>query len=243
MENRKETIILTGSGHKGIVKIQSVIGTNNVKGTCNLDFRPNNAILYLIGDNIAKVKLNDINTAFEVPFCANCGLGCVVRSNSATMFGGAIQKSVAVKKIDEFNKQLSLAQSLEKVKDEKDNQRLRFEDIKTLSEWTKYDGSNFYYAIKPQLDEMFVCYPSVQSLQNALPSSKWVRIDDEDGYYVVGLIFDEDVPTFICYGVPSKKDVAPPKEIETSCVWVEVDDEQTDGYWVIYQSAINGKIK
>ncbi len=244
MDNRKENIILTGSGHKGIVKIQSTIGTDCVKGTCNLDFRPNNAVLYLIGDNIAQIRLKDVNTAFEVPFCANTGCGCVVRSSTVTMFGGAIQKSVALKRIEEFNAQHTPAKTTASSQSFDDKQQnITFDNVKELSELTKYDGNNFYYAVKPQIDEMFVCYPQETSLQNAIPSSRWVRIDEESGYYAVGLIFENQTPSFICYGVPANKDTQPPKEIQDACSWIDVIDENVDGYWVIFQSAKNGKIK
>ena len=91
MESKKEIVVLSGAGHKGIVKIKGATGAENtVKGSCNLDFRPTNATLYLVGDNIAKIGLHDNNTEFEVPFCAKTEFGCVVRSSSLTMFGGNI---------------------------------------------------------------------------------------------------------------------------------------------------------
>lgn len=244
MDNRKTNIVMIGSGHKGIVKLQSVVGSDIVKGTCNLDFRPNNATLYLVGDNIAKVQLNDINTAFEVPFCAKSEYGCIIRSNTATMFGGNLQKSVALKRIDDFNAKIS-SKKLQNDLNIKNgtSQTLSVCDVKELSEFAKYDGNNFYYAVKPQIDEMFVCYPEEESLQNAIDSSKWVRIDEDDGYYVVGLIFENQVPSFICYGVPSAKGSTPPEAIKNACTWIDVDDKNVDGYWVIFQSAINGKIK
>ena len=108
-----------------------------------------------------------------------------------------------------------------------------------MSEWTKYDGNNFYFAVKPQIDEMFVCYPEEKTLCDAVPNSKWVRVDVKDGYYVVGVLFNEDDPSFICYGVPSPQKAEPPKELQNACVWLPVGD---GGYWIIYQSARNGEI-
>ena len=43
MNDKKEIVVLSGAGHKGIVKYQNVTGKNTVKGCCNLDFRPSNA--------------------------------------------------------------------------------------------------------------------------------------------------------------------------------------------------------
>jgi len=119
-------------------------------------------------------------------------------------------------------------------------------DVNPLGEWTKYDGNNFYYAVKPQIDEMFICYPSEDLLSNTVPNSKWVRVDTEDGYYVVGLLFDEDEPSYICYGVPEyQKDgsAKAPAELENMCVWLPTRSEESiAGFWMIYQSAKTGEI-
>ena len=171
MENKKEIVVLSGAGHKGIVKIQNVSSKENtVKGECNLDFRPSNASLYLVGDKIAKIRLHDTNTAFEVPFCATTEFGCVVRSSSVTMFGGNIPNGKILRRIDEYNKQKTVSESTKTAvqstnanaeKQPEDNSEnakigMTLKDVK-LDEWTKYDGNNFYYAVKPQIDELFVC--------------------------------------------------------------------------------------
>ena len=253
MENKKEIVVLSGAGHKGIVKIQNVSSKENtVKGECNLDFRPSNASLYLVGDKIAKIRLHDTNTAFEVPFCATTEFGCVVRSSSVTMFGGNIPNGKILRRIDEYNKQKTVSESTKTAmqstnanaeKQPEDNSEnakigMTLKDVK-LDEWTKYDGNNFYFAVKPQIDEMFVCYPEEKTLCDAVPNSKWVRVDVKDGYYVVGVLFNEDDPSFICYGVPSPQKAEPPKELQNACVWLPVGD---GGYWIIYQSARNGEI-
>ncbi len=112
--------------------------------------------------------------------------------------------------------------------------------MKDLEEWVKYDGNNFYYAVKPQLDEMFICYPEDETLNESVQNSKWVRVEVEDGYFVVGVLFNDSEPSYICYGVPSKTNTKPPQELEDMCVWLPIDDDF--GYWVIYQSARSGEI-
>ncbi len=263
MDNKKEIVVICGAGHKGLVKVQ-FCGQKNVKGTCNLDFRPSNAILYLVGENVAQIRLYDVNTAFEVPFRASDEFGCVVRSSSVTMFGGAIPNSKILKRIDEYNKQKivesrvkSLSKSVEstlkntpKIDEKQEVEDGKKEDVAkigatiksvNLDEWTKYDGNNFYYAVKPQIDELFVCYPEEKTLNDAVANSKWVHVATDDDYYVVGMLFNEDEPTFICYGVPSKSKHTPPPELETACVWLPVGNDES-GYWVIYQSAKTGEI-
>ncbi|MDE6060386.1 MAG: hypothetical protein K2G31_02830 [Clostridia bacterium] len=329
MAVRKEIIVLSGGGHKGVVKISGVTGKDNVaKVSCTLDFRPIGAILYLVGDNIAQIRLNDINCEVEVPFSAEYETGCVVRSSSLTMFGGKGAKSLMLKRIDDFARaesqkgkatgaKTTQSDNGEVYSDKKckasrasnasgesklahnsqennagancevssaipsESDGIDFEnnegnenakehstdnlakqnkskpyvgvsakgDVKPLGEWIKYDGNNFYYAVKPQIDEMFICYPEEKLLNDSVPNSKWVRVDAEDGYYVVGLLFDEDEPSFICYGVPQpvsqeKNARRAPEELENMCVWLPLNDSDgvIDGYWMIYQSAKTGEI-
>lgn len=296
---KKEIIVLNGGGHKGIVKISRLTGRQGyIKINCSLDFRPNNAKLYLIGNNIAQTALNNTNCDVEVPFDASDEIGCVMRSSSVTMFGGSGSKSEMLKKIDAFNREMTVkasaceapeatakpkkevisdeadadcspqstsSQSNAKVQksvnpdepDSDDSLQNRISQRKekafvgvaskaeasVFSEWTKYDGNNFYYAVKPQIDEMFICYPSDDLLTATVPNSKWVRVDAEDGYYVVGLLFDGDDPSFICYGVPQTDERGQaPAELENTCVWLPVASDDIAGYWMIYQSAKTGEI-
>lgn len=107
----------------------------------------------------------------------------------------------------------------------------------------RYDGTNFYLAVKPQLDELFVCYPPEKELNDLVPDSKWVHVDADGDYYVVGLIYDSSAVAYICYGIPFSRYSAPPDELLDVSVWLPVDraDESGRGYWVIYQSAVDGK--
>ena len=107
-----------------------------------------------------------------------------------------------------------------------------------------FGGTNFYQAIKPQIDELFVRYPAEARLNALVPNSKWVRVDvDADDSYVIGVLFDLSLPIFVCYGVPGVRTVSPPREIAPSCVWLPLDNDRPDaeGYWMIYQSATDGK--
>ena len=57
----------------------------------------------------------------------------------------------------------------------------------------------------------------------------------------MGVLFNDDEPSFICYGVPASSKQNPPSELENACVWLPVGDG-SGGYWVIYQSARTGEI-
>ena len=281
METKKDIFVLTGSGHKGSVKISYAESGNKVKVECNLDFRPSGATLYIIGDEIAQLALNDSRTCVELPFQSKSVDGCVIRSSSFTMLGGRGNKSEMLAKIGAAKHPKQPQKNCEtdgenppkntvvftkntvKISDKTSDEKAPDFDTKTddkksnnthpnlaklLAETSndtgvlKYNGSNFYLAIKPQLDEMFVCYKQETKLNETVGNSSWVHIDTEDGYYVVGLLKDGDTPSYICYGVPSKDENDVPPELKNVCVWLPVEDENIKGYWVIYQSAIDGEI-
>ena len=113
-----------------------------------------------------------------------------------------------------------------------------------LRNGVRYDGTNFYQSVKPQIDDMFVRYPAERRLSTLVPNSKWVRVDvDADDYYVVGVLFDLSLPIFVCYGIPGVRSVPPPAEIADASVWLPLDPARPEGegFWVIYQSATDGK--
>ena len=113
-----------------------------------------------------------------------------------------------------------------------------------LRNGVRYDGTNFYQSVKPQIDDMFVRYPAERRLSALVPNSKWVRVDvDADDYYVVGVLFDLSLPIFVCYGIPGVRSVPPPTEIADASVWLPLDPARPEGegFWVIYQSATDGK--
>ena len=78
-------------------------------------------------------------------------------------------------------------------------------------------------------------------LNDAVANSKWAHVQTGEDYYVVGVLFNDDEPSFICYGVPADSKQTPPSELENTCVWLPVGDGEK-GYWVIYQSARTGEI-
>lgn len=105
----------------------------------------------------------------------------------------------------------------------------------------RFDGTNFYLSVKPQLDEIFVCFPECDDLEGVVPNSKWAKIQVEDGFYVVGLILDGEVVRYISYGVPAMKNSCPPSEIRDVAVWLDDGKKEGKGYWVIYQDAMTGQ--
>ena len=101
----------------------------------------------------------------------------------------------------------------------------------------------FYEQIKTQLDSLFASNPPFETLEKAMPETKWVKVDyDGSGkYYVVGIIGAK--PDYICYGVPAKFSPVPPDELDGYCQWLPLkeDEPEGDGFWIMYQDAISGE--
>ena len=104
----------------------------------------------------------------------------------------------------------------------------------------------FVNRLKPQIDKLFEDNPADDTLQNLIPSSKWVKIDYEDDgdFYVFGLMFDEkENIKYVCYGVPAVYEEEAPKELAGFPIWFPLDKENSQGfgYWLTYQDAITGE--
>lgn len=103
----------------------------------------------------------------------------------------------------------------------------------------------FYNMIAEQLDELFDKYPKENNLEKLIDNSKWVKInhEEENKYYVVGIIYINQDIKYICYGVPGNYYTEPPMELKNYSQWLPVDtmNPYDNGYWVMYQDADTGE--
>jgi len=110
-----------------------------------------------------------------------------------------------------------------------------------------YEGENhsFYNKLKGQIDRLFENNPEEEYLEKIIPNSKWVKVEYEaDGdYYVVGLVYENDTLSYLCYGIPGVYQKSPPKEIAGYPVWLPLDSDKKEGfgYWIAYQNADTGE--
>ncbi len=126
---------------------------------------------------------------------------------------------------------------------QKNGEEKNFEMFKNETGFT-VDEENAAFKIKENLEKLFSSYPEDFSLSKTLPHSKWVKINySDDGYYLVGAIYKNDEPEYVCYGIPAKFNEKPPEELNGICCFIplSVFDMQGDGYFVIFQSAVTGK--
>ncbi len=121
------------------------------------------------------------------------------------------------------------------------------EDATNTDSFQSYSKDSPYFEkVRGELDEIFKKFPEEQSLTNSLPHSKWAKIYySENKFYVVGIVFDQKdkKEKYICYGVPDKYSLSPPKELKGFCTFIplSVFDMTGDGYWMMFQSAITGE--
>ncbi|MGN0764905.1 MAG: hypothetical protein ACI4MO_00275 [Christensenellales bacterium] len=102
-------------------------------------------------------------------------------------------------------------------------------------------STDFYNSIKDELDKLFDTYQADEELESLIENSRWVRVPTgEEGYYVTGIIYYDGVPQIICYGVPDKDNSNPPPCSSSCRQWLPIVEDGR-GYWMMYQSAIDGE--
>ena len=59
----------------------------------------------------------------------------------------------------------------------------------------------------------------------------------------MGVIKEDNLPKYICYGVPGAYSETPPKELDGYCTFIplSVFDIMGDGFWMMFQDAITGE--
>lgn len=103
---------------------------------------------------------------------------------------------------------------------------------------------SFYEDMKEHIEKLFENNPHEDYLENLLPNSKFVRVElEENNYYVLGLIYEENEIKYICYGVPGIYQKNPPKQLTGNPIWFPIDEDKEEGfgYWLSYQDAQTGE--
>ncbi len=102
--------------------------------------------------------------------------------------------------------------------------------------------SEFYRTIKDKIEELFLKSQPIGSLSQLIPDSKWIKSTyKNNGYYVVGIIFANNIPQYIVYGVPGENTVKP-KGFQKYAVFIpESFFCLNKGYWCIFQNAQTGE--
>ncbi len=152
-----------------------------------------------------------------------------------------VEKSNNVKNIEQILSTATMAENAEN-SDEKtsENQDKNIQEDKSFVD----KDIDFYNQIKDQIDDLFSKHKPEDNLQAIIPNSKWVKVEYQDmpGYYVMGIIYNDNIPEFIGYGLPAQNNENPPKDLAEYAQWLPVLQEgENTGYWIVYQSASNGE--
>ncbi len=233
----KKTLVLSNNGVEGyitIVKLGSDAGakivgsifTENMKGALRI---ANNTIYFPLNGELTEIDIpNDISQ--------NDKISCTIvdENNIIASVGKIID-------IEEINSYFVKVVDNETVEEEIiiDNQENEF-----LERLHKTNDKDFYLGVKKSLEELFIIHPPEKLLANIIPHSRWAKINyDGTDYYVVGEMKENDKVKFICYGVPGKKNIKPPKFADSICDWLPVSNLRGfDGYYLIFQNANDGTI-
>ena len=144
-----------------------------------------------------------------------------------------------------FTDDIVLEEYIDKVielTDEQENQTIQQEN--EYIDAKQGDLPKFYQKISPQIDKLFNDNQDEQILSEIIPNSKFCKVDFDDGtgYYVFGIVYQNGLPKYLCYGLPAKKNSKPPMELADYYQWLPLDtqDEQGDGFYMMYQDAETG---
>ena len=106
------------------------------------------------------------------------------------------------------------------------------------------NGEIFFDLVSDQIEDIFAKNQSEETLEQLIPSSKWAKVsyDDSTKDYVIGLIYNDIMLKYICYGVYNAELSSAPKSMDGFAQWLPLnpDHPQGSGYWVMYQDAVTG---
>ncbi len=197
MAYKKEVIILSSEHNKAMLKMVSTTD-ESVKCTCSLDFEPHYAKLHILADRLEVVDIKSAHQQFELNIGDTSNLACMIDDTSKRLFGSNGGKKmtdieVAINEYKESAEKEMIRDAETLGESTSLNRHGAFEEIETVLANTAFnDTKTFYQAVKPQIDEMFVCYPNFEPLDRLVPDSKWVKIETNNDFYVVGLIYESE---------------------------------------------------
>ena len=102
----------------------------------------------------------------------------------------------------------------------------------------------YYQSVERELNSVFERFPKDSDLEKIFIDGKFVRVNYSiDKFYVVGLIKEEGVEKYICYGVPGEYSPTPPDALKDCSTFIPISifDITGNGFWMIFQDAITGK--
>ena len=121
--------------------------------------------------------------------------------------------------------------------------RAEKDDEHSGDENEKREGGIFFEKVGADVNEIFKSNPREEDLEKMVFASRWARVTyTDDKFYVVGVIYDNSLPEYICYGVPGNYGEKP-ENFRGFCSFIPSSPFRlkSDGYCVMFQNASNGK--
>ncbi|MGN1053187.1 MAG: hypothetical protein ACI4SH_07360 [Candidatus Scatosoma sp.] len=117
------------------------------------------------------------------------------------------------------------------------------EDAENVRRPFNGNSEAYYRSVKDEIDELFKKYEADDTLSGAFPYSKWVKVKEADkAEYLIGVIYEEAAPLYICYAFPAANKDEPPEDIAETCAFVPLSPfAGAEGCFVIFQSAATGE--
>ena len=163
--------------------------------------------------------------------------------NEPTHDGYTIIKEEIYNECDLSKKDANLKKSCEREKTAEKNKDEGLFDGTHFDRIGALDETFYFDQVRDEINNLFATFPEEKCLIKALPGSKFVRVKySASKFYVVGVVYENQKPKYICYGVPGKYSPEPPNELKgyASFLPLSIFDLKGDGYWMLYQDAVTG---
>lgn len=139
-----------------------------------------------------------------------------------------------------------LRDEIKSVRDESEKEDKERKDAKKFSfnetDFSPFKSNRYYQKIESKLNELFSTHPKSEELSKTLSNGKFVKIKyDGDRYYLVGLIYDGEEPSYLAYGVKGVYGNTPNNFDMGKFVPVSPFDLQGEGYYLIFQDLDSGE--
>lgn len=106
----------------------------------------------------------------------------------------------------------------------------------------KRKETDFYKRVENDLKRAFEVGQREYALESAVPFSKWATLRlDEKNCYAFGIIYNGEIPRFLCYGVPGVYGNPPTALKKASFIPKNLFRLDGEGYYVLFQSAETGE--
>lgn len=103
---------------------------------------------------------------------------------------------------------------------------------------TRGEPKDFFQKIEGEVTRILSEYPKESALCAAVEHSDWVKIDYGGGkFYVFGVIYEEGIARYLCFGVPAEGE-EPPESLGGLALHIPTDG---GGYFIACQNAKTGK--